>query len=668
MSLNEEYLDDLLKAVTTEEDDSKSQSVVSKNFKEEKSEKIPDGEQYKEEEQQSRHAFSENDLTEMLEHLEEIDAASINDTDISQASSIAESGNAEIPLMNPEYEDDLSETEKKNDEATSMAESAEYMSDIDELLRSMEEAAVEDPENNVVKPIEDDLNELENKITDDVAVENDLPDEKASEDVDIMSLLGAMDDNSDLAEIGDLLQKDEDHEAIANDDMMAILEQAAVLEEQNKKSAEDAFKDETENSESEKKKKGFFGWNRKKKIKEEKEEKEDSEQVGTEAEILENEERLEEDISKREESELSAVKVKKKGIFAKVLDLFFEEEESIEETLPGVGEEGATDENLAILQQLDNEKAEKKKKEKKKKEKKPKEKKNKEKKPKKEKVKKEPKEPKISQPLEAPAKKIPRKKIIMVAMFAISVLAAVLIVVTVIPGKIAFQNATAEYEEQNYRAAYTTLAGMKLDKEEEVIFKKTTVILELQEKYDAYINYDKLGMKIEALNSLFQGIVRYDKLTPYATELKVSTELDVIYQQILSALEQNYGISEEEAREIIAYDKVTYTKKLDSIINGTEFIDPNAPVVEPETLEDMLPEEELMMQEMNNAKRATEETNEKTTEENSFSEEENSNNTDSGESTQKEENELFSGNVSGSDASVDFSKQGIEEQQDDSNN
>ncbi len=713
MSLNEEYLDELLKkAVTTEDDNSKSQPVLNKKTNEkELMKEVLDNERDIEETQEKKHTFSEDDLTEMLEHLEEIDASSISDTDISEDSFISEPVVKETMLEEPVTEMDISEAEydeEENDEATTMAESAEYMSDIDELLKNIEETSSEIPKDGTqeLQSQEDNLNEIINGINDNGTVENNLSenelhdadtpadgqddseiedsefpvqkeestdgtayDDAVSENVDIMSLLGAMDDDGELAEIGDLLQKDENHEAIDNDDMMAMLEQAAALEEQNKKEAVDSVKNEiNEDSDDigeEKKKKGFFGWKKKKKAKKEEEnpleeilEEETSETKISEENLSENE----------DSSDNKAVKVKKKSILAKILDLFFEEE-NIEEFVPGVGEEGASDENIAILEQLDKEKLEKKKekkkKEKKKKEKKPKEKKEREKKPKKQKV---PKEPKKQEPDDRPDKKIPGKKIIGVAIFAITILTVLLIIVILIPNKIALQNATMAYEEQDYKTAYITLAGMKINEKEKTILKKTTVILELQEKYDAYVNYEKMGMKMEALNSLFQGIIRYDKLNPYAQEMKVSPELDNTYQQIISALDQNYGISEAEAREIIAYDKVTYTKKLDSMINGTEFIDPNAPVAEPETLEDMLPEEELMMQETNKANKSAEETTEGTTEENNSTEDVKSNDTESEKSTEQEGRELFSGNVSGSGGTVDFSEQGIEEQQDDSNN
>ena len=197
-----------------------------------------------------------------------------------------------------------------------------------------------------------------------------------------------------------------------------------------------------------------------------------------------------------------------------------------------------------------------------------------------------------------------------------------------VPETMTIQNAKRAYNEGDYRTAYTTLAGMELDDTNSELFKRATVILELQGKYDGYLNYQKMDMGMEALNALLKGIEKYDKLYTYGEQYGVTDELDKTYQQILSALIENYGLSEEDSRQILAYDRITYTKKMDSIINGTEFVDPNAPVVEEETLPDMLPEEETMSD---------------------------GTHVNGTESAEEESTELYRGEVNEDDLSVDFS-------------
>ena len=366
-------------------------------------------------------------------------------------------------------------------------------------------------------------------------------------------MLEGIENDSDLSEIGDLLSKDENHEAIDADIFNRNNEDDSELNilEKNEETS-----DEQEISEKPEKKK-LFDFIKKK--------------------------------EKKEKPDKNVQTGEKKSLWAKFLDVFFEEVEEEKEKEIGVGEEGATDENLAILEELDNKKPAKPKKEKKKKEKKPK----KEKAPKPKKPKK-PKKEKIPDINEKPAKKIPRKKIIMVALFAASVFLAIYLLVSLLPEEINIKSARRAYEEGKYKEAYTSMVGMKLKGEDEEIYKKITIVLELQSKYDSYINFKKMDMGIEALNSLLKGITKYEKLYQFAEQLSVTDELNRIYQQILEALNQDYGLSEEDAKKINEYDRFTYTKKLDSIVNGTEFIDPNVKTEE-ESLPDMLPEEEAIL-------------------------------------------------------------------------
>ena len=73
-------------------------------------------------------------------------------------------------------------------------------------------------------------------------------------------------------------------------------------------------------------------------------------------------------------------------------------------------------------------------------------------------------------------------------------------------------------------------------------------------------------------------------------------EVDAIYQQICNILENKYGITYEEALEINTYDNETYTRRLNSIVNGTEFVMPGEEV-EAEEIEEELPPQDVLPEE-----------------------------------------------------------------------
>lgn len=558
MSLNEDYLDDLLKAVTVEEENS-SETPENKEKAIDKS----------------------SSMMSQVDDMASLDESIVPDQDV-----ILDAINAEEESEDATI-DELQKNDSVKDELTT------DVSDIEELLKSVEE------ENDT-----EEKNHVENQ------------------DQDLLSMLESMGEDSDLAEIGELLNKDENHEVIETEKTDAE-ESSDISDILSAIGDEDADAIETDGAavnvaesgpeQPTKEKKKLFGKKKKK--------------VETEAEA--------------EKSE-----TKKKGFFAKLLDIFFEEDD-LDTEEPGVGEEGASEENQAIMAELDGRKKPKAKKEKKEKEKKPKKQKApKEKKAPKPKKEKKPKEVKEPDPNKKPEKKIPRKKIILVAIFAMSVFSGIYVLTSMVPETMAVQTAKEAYSQGDYRTVYTTLAGMDLNEEETALFRRTTVILEIQGKFESYLNYQKMGMGMEALNALLKGIEKYDKLYSYGEEYGVTVELDKNYQEIITALNDNYGLSEEEARQILDYDRVTYTKKLDSLVNGTEFIDPNTPVAEEETLPDMLPEEEalLNMTVIDGEQADQQEAMEESTE-------------DMLPEELEESKELYRGSIQGDHPSVDFSQE-----------
>ena len=118
----------------------------------------------------------------------------------------------------------------------------------------------------------------------------------------------------------------------------------------------------------------------------------------------------------------------------------------------------------------------------------------------------------------------------------------------------------------------------------------------VQRKWDSYNNFILMSNETEALNSLLEGVAEYRKQEALAVEWNVHSQVTAIYQDILTAL-QGYGLSQEDIDEILGYEsKVTYTKRLDSIVNGTPFVIDEymeeTYISEPQPLQDVLPGEE----------------------------------------------------------------------------
>ena len=297
----------------------------------------------------------------------------------------------------------------------------------------------------------------------------------------------------------------------------------------------------------------------------------------------------------------SSEEEKKPGFIARLLSLLIEtEEEDIGLPDRDLGSLEPSDENKNILEEL--EKEDKKKKKKKVKSKKEggegKEKKKKEKKPKK--VKEKPAKEPDSEKDTKPGKRISKKGVLVIAALCLSLMAMIIVTCSMIPDFFEKREAREAFYESDYIKVYEMMYGKTLDESDEIIFHKAETILQLDRKLDSYQNYLGIGEEVRALDSLMSGVEKYPEILAKAEEYRVTQEVNAIYEMILGVLSDKYSISEEEARTIIAYSDVLYTKRLESLVNGTPFEEPSAAEEineQPQAEQDILPEEQAIIEE-----------------------------------------------------------------------
>jgi len=307
-------------------------------------------------------------------------------------------------------------------------------------------------------------------------------------------------------------------------------------------------------------------------------------------------------------------KDKKESFFSKVLNMLTEEIETPAKENGGVPETGATgitDENRDILEQLSKEDKKKAKLEKKNAKKNGSKKSSKKgddkedadakgkkaKKPKKEKKKREKKEkPRKAEVISKPEKKLPKKRVLSALALCFSILAAVLILQNVVSETDNLKEAEYAFDTADYATCFANLSTIERDEEAEALYQKSFIIMSVQRKLDSYYNFMQMNNEVEALNSLLEGVVVYRKQEAAASEWGVQGQILAIYQTICEKL-QEYGLTEADIDEILGYEsRVTYTKRLDSIVNGTPFAIEDMmegfEISEPQPFEDVLPWEE----------------------------------------------------------------------------
>lgn len=277
---------------------------------------------------------------------------------------------------------------------------------------------------------------------------------------------------------------------------------------------------------------------------------------------MEEADALIEDRSEREQEE------KKEGVFSKMLSFLTEEDE---EESPSENEDvKLSDENEEILKDLDNEKSKKGSKAKKAKKKKPakKEKKAKPKKAPKPKKEKKPREPE-PYPL---GKRVTLKKAMPIILFGVSLGAALMIFVFLSVDFTDKQAAETAYRQGDYETCYQRLFGKKLNEEEAMMYGRSESILYIRLWYHEYEMLAEKGAETEALDSLIQTVADYPGLYDYAAQWKAGMDVYEIYLDVLDTLYNKYGVTEAQALEIAGVrSDLEYTRIVTAIAKGYSY-------------------------------------------------------------------------------------------------
>lgn len=195
---------------------------------------------------------------------------------------------------------------------------------------------------------------------------------------------------------------------------------------------------------------------------------------------------------------------------------------------------GSSDDDLDSIPEREEETKPKKKKEKKKKEPKP-------KKPKKEKVK---KEKKPAQPSELV--KVTKGTFIGMFITIVLIVGIVYLGTSFVSYGITVSQAKEHFNNGKFDQAFDSISGINIRKSDENTYYAIRTVASVYVDYCSYINYDKAGMKFEALDALIKGLQHYDEYYSDAEKYEVLDQYDAVKNQILSEL-SSYGISEDDA-------------------------------------------------------------------------------------------------------------------------
>lgn len=265
-------------------------------------------------------------------------------------------------------------------------------------------------------------------------------------------------------------------------------------------------------------------------------------------------------------TEDSDKKAKKPGFFKRLLQALFkehvEEVEAPAEKVDVSASQGPdakelSDENLAILQELEGAnlpgKEEKKGKEKKKKEKKPKE-----KKPKKAKAPKEqkPKKPKKEKKpfFNDQSKPLPKVPVLLIFAMVLSAMLLVLVTTELTGYQTAMKKAEELYNNgasdyHCYIEAYKAESGLKVSRKDQDTYQKIVLVAQVADAYAGYEMAVQLDRTVDAVDSLVCVIGRYNQNIEKAEELGAKDQMDQV-RALAAEKMAEYGLSEEDASKL----------------------------------------------------------------------------------------------------------------------
>lgn len=127
------------------------------------------------------------------------------------------------------------------------------------------------------------------------------------------------------------------------------------------------------------------------------------------------------------------------------------------------------------------------------------------------------------------------------------------------------KEATSFFDVGKYTDAYQEILGTDMKKSDQETYDKIVTVMKVQRALNSYENYDNMKYYPDALNALLVGLKKYDENLDTAKSLEVEEDLDSCRDKIVTLLDEEYGLSESQARELLVLDKTAYTDKVVAI-------------------------------------------------------------------------------------------------------
>lgn len=158
-------------------------------------------------------------------------------------------------------------------------------------------------------------------------------------------------------------------------------------------------------------------------------------------------------------------------------------------------------------------------------------------------------------------------------LFVIFAILTVIIIVgtNIYSYNLSIKNAQNEFNIKHYNDAYYEVYGLKIQDEDIDLYDKIMTVMYVNTQLNAYDYYMRSNNKELALDSLLKGLQRYDKYLELATILDIEDDLNYVKSNILTELQNEFGIDEVEAVNMVkTRDDVDYSEYIYALLGTYE--------------------------------------------------------------------------------------------------
>lgn len=163
---------------------------------------------------------------------------------------------------------------------------------------------------------------------------------------------------------------------------------------------------------------------------------------------------------------------------------------------------------------------------------------------------------------EGPEKKLNKPLCVIIVLFFLFIGGAVVLGTNVFDYTLVITKASGYFERQKYGMAYREILGVDVKEADKDLESRIYTVMYIERQYESYENYKKMNKPDYALHALLQGLAQYDTYYQEAKALNILDDYNYARNQILTALNTVYGMTQEDAIEVLGLSDQDYTEQI----------------------------------------------------------------------------------------------------------